>query len=556
MAGEKSNEAQPDLVSPGPLDDGALSATPRSQEPGLEELPPKEPISETSGSDDDDNPKYSVFTPWEKRGIVLGAAIGALFSPLSAQIYLPALPAVAADLGVSISEINLTITTYMVFQGITPMVIGSLADSAGRRPAYGICFVLYILANIGCALAPNYKSLLVLRMLQSAGASSTIVLCQAVVADIATSAERGTYVAYTSLPGMLGPCIGPVVGGVLAQYLGWRWIFWLLAIMAIAVFAASAAFLPETCRYVVGDGSVLPPPAYRTLWQLWKDSSARRRKGSPARSDGGEGGHDVSSASQPSSLPKKEKFNVFRSLVLLFEAEMFLLLAYGAVVYAGVYAAMASMGTQLQVVYGLSQAEVGLLYLPISGGMLLSAVAIGRALDWNYRRHRRRHDLSGGGDFPIERARLEVGAPLVALSCVVIAAWGWALETSVPLAVTCVLLALLGFGVVGFTNASSALITDLNPGNAAAAAASNNITRCLVGAAATAVIDPLIRVVGLGWAFVLFGALFAVLSPSMWLVMRNGPGWRKAKAERRRVRRERKAGGVDGQADSQETLRG
>ncbi|RYP30637.1 hypothetical protein DL767_006137 [Monosporascus sp. MG133] len=543
------------MVSSGPLDNGALSAAPKSQEPGLAELPLKEPISETSGSDDDDDPNYSVFTPWEKRGIVLGAALGALFSPLSAQIYLPALPAVASDLDVSISKINLTITTYMIFQGITPMVIGSLADSAGRRPAYCICFVLYIMANIGCALAPNYESLLVLRMLQSAGASSTIVLCQAVVADIVTSAERGSYVAYTSLPGLLGPCIGPVVGGVLAQYLGWRWIFWLLAILAGTVFAASAAFLPETCRYVVGDGSVRPPPAYRTLWQLWNDSSARRRKGPPARCDGGEGGDNALSAREPSSLPIKEKFNVFRSLVLLFEAEMFLLLAYGAVVYAGVYAAMASMGTQLQVVYGLSQGEVGLLYLPISGGMLLSAVAIGRALDWNYRRHRRRHDLSGGEDFPIERARLEVGAPMVALSCAAIAAWGWALQGGAHLAVTCVLLALLGFGVVGFSNASSALITDLNPGHAAAAAASNNITRCLVGAVATAVVDPLIGAVGLGWAFVLFGALFAVLSPSMWLVMRNGPGWRRAKAERSRFRRERKAGGGDGEAGTQETLR-
>ena len=76
------------------------------------------------------------------------------------------------------------------------MVIGSLADSAGRRPAYCICFVIYIAANIGCALAPNYEALLVLRMLQSAGSSSTIALCQAVVADIVTSAERGSYVAY------------------------------------------------------------------------------------------------------------------------------------------------------------------------------------------------------------------------------------------------------------------------------------------------------------------------------------------------------------------------
>lgn len=78
-----------------------------------------------------------------------------IFSPLTAQIYLPALTAIAEDLNVTSSQVNLTITTYMIFQGITPMFIGSLADSGGRRPAYLVCFVIYIAANIGLALAPT-----------------------------------------------------------------------------------------------------------------------------------------------------------------------------------------------------------------------------------------------------------------------------------------------------------------------------------------------------------------------------------------------------------------
>ena len=68
----------------------------------------------------------------------------------------------AAEFHVSATLINLTLTTYMIFQGFTPLIIGDLADSAGRRPAYIYCFIVYIGANIGLALCPNYAALLVL----------------------------------------------------------------------------------------------------------------------------------------------------------------------------------------------------------------------------------------------------------------------------------------------------------------------------------------------------------------------------------------------------------
>lgn len=77
------------------------------------ELPPiSEPISETPVHDS--RPNYSIFTTWEKRGIVLGAAAAAFFSPLTAQIYLPALNLLANDFHISEAQANLTVTTYMV----------------------------------------------------------------------------------------------------------------------------------------------------------------------------------------------------------------------------------------------------------------------------------------------------------------------------------------------------------------------------------------------------------------------------------------------------------
>lgn len=431
------------------------------------------------------------------------------------------------------------------------MFVGSFADSTGRRPAYFICFVIYIAANVGCALAPSYPALLVLRMLQSAGSSTTVALCQAVVADVATSAERGNYVGYTALPILLAPAIGPVIGGVLSQYVGWRFIFWLLAILAGVVFIIHALFLPETCREIVGDGSIRPHPAYRTFWQLFfKDFLRRRRARRNPETGGASLTHTASRTSTRRSLHLK-KFNILQSLIILFEKEMFLLLVYSSITFTGFYCVATAMPSQLTENYGLDEVMVGIMYLPMVGGSIIAAVVNGKLMNWNYRRHcklrgvpyerSKQQDLT---EFPIERARLEVGIPMLALSTSVILCWGWAFQCHAHIAVPCVLLFLLGWSVIGFSNSINVLLVDVNVGSAGAATASNNLTRCLIGAAATAVIGPMINGVGSGFAFTILGLLFVVFSPMLFFVMKHGMRWRKEKRDRELAKEEKNKNNV------------
>ena len=158
--------------------------------------------------------KYSEFTNTQRRWIVLLVAFVGMFSPLSSFIYYPAIHTMALDLNVTITLINLTVTSYMIMSGITPAIVGDLADMVGRRPVYLATFLVYFVANIGLALQRSYPVLLVLRMLQSAGGSGkschmtaylsgcnwldefigTISIAYGVVSDIATPAERGSYV--------------------------------------------------------------------------------------------------------------------------------------------------------------------------------------------------------------------------------------------------------------------------------------------------------------------------------------------------------------------------
>ena len=431
------------------------------------------------------------------------------------------------------------------------MVVGTFADVSGRRPAYLVCFIVYIGANIGCALAPNYVSLLILRMIQSAGSSTTVALVQGVVADLVTSAERGQYVGMAMVPIMLAPALGPVLGGIITQFLGWRWIFWILTILAAVVCLAMAFFMPETCRAIVGDGSIKPHLYYRTGYDLIKSALIKRRSDKARRLDPNNKAlspvQSAKTARHRLALPKP-----LTSLKILVEPEMFLLLLYSSIVGAGFYAVMTALSTQFSSIYGYSDLVVGLLYLPLAAGCLVASIFFGKLLNWNFQRHcgiqgipyeaSKQLDLA---DFPIERARLQITIPSLILTVAATATWGWIVQYRAPVAVPCVVLFILGVSMIGMGNTTTALLIDLNHGRAAAATAANNITRCLVGAAASAAIQPMISAVGNGWAFVILAALFVGMSPMLIIIMTHGLKWRQWKAK--------KAKAKEGDAEAEQT---
>ena len=135
---------------------------------------------------------YSSFSSLQKSLLVYAASISATFSGLSSFIYYPAITAIATSLTVSVGAINLTITSYLVVAGIAPPVLGDLADRIGRRPISIVALTIYLGANVGLALQNEYVALVVLRCLQSAGASSTVAIAYGIISDVSTPAEQGT----------------------------------------------------------------------------------------------------------------------------------------------------------------------------------------------------------------------------------------------------------------------------------------------------------------------------------------------------------------------------
>ncbi|EED22446.1 bicyclomycin resistance protein, putative [Talaromyces stipitatus ATCC 10500] len=471
--------------------------------------------------------RYSIYSRREKLLILSGSASAAIFSSLSVQIYLPALNMVADSFNVSSTKINFTVTSYMFLQGIVPMVIGGFSDRIGRRPAFMTCFVIYFAANIGLALTRSYAMLMGLRCLQATGIAATQTLAQAVLSDLITSGERGGYIVLITLPGVIGTTVGPLGGGALAQNLGWRSIFWFLTIAAGICLCLLFIFFPETNRRLVGDGSINPPTLYQTPWQLIK-----------VRCGGNHAQHPQDHRSKDDPTQRSQGFvpsSIFASFILLKNPEFTCLLIYGSIMYATIYAYATALPSQM--------ADICLMYLPNIGGTLVAAAFMGKVMNWNYARHvrkmglppvdrSRQMDLS---DFPIERARLEIAIPLILATAIITVGWGWALDARTGVAVPCVLLFAIGITYISVINVFNALISDYYRKTAATAVATNWFVRCMVGAAMSAAILPLINVVGPGWAYTIVAALLIIFSPLVFITMWRGLKWRQERAQRRAI---------------------
>jgi multidrug resistance protein len=486
-------------------------------------------------------PVYSSFSPWKKRYIVAMVTLAAFISPTSANIYFPALNPLQDQLHVSATLINLTLTSYMIFQGLAPTVFGDLADMAGRRPAYILAFIIYLGANIGLALQDSYAALFVLRCLQSSGSSGAIALGYGVVADISTSAERGKYVGIVGAGTMLGPALGPVIGGILAQFLGWRSIFWFLVIIAGCFLVPYALTVPETGRNVVGNGSVPPQGWNMTVFEWLRLQKEERSENCLSRTETAEGRRLAQA-----ELARGRKLrwpNPLKTIHIIMEKDMAVVLFYNALIYTAFYDTMASIPALFNDIYSFNDLQIGLCYLPFGCGCTLASFINGRMLDRNYNRVARQIgftvDRKHGDDlrhFPIERARLEIIWPMLSVGLACVLCYGWVLEQNANLAAPLVLLFFIGLCVNGAFNILSTLVVDLYPQSPSTATAANNLVRCFMGAGGTGIIDIMIRHMGRGWCFTFISLVCVVTMPMLWVELKWGPKWR----EERRVRMEKK----------------
>jgi DHA1 family bicyclomycin/chloramphenicol resistance-like MFS transporter len=175
-------------------------------------------------------------------------ALLSAFTPLSIDMYLPALPMIASDLRGTAGDIQLTLSAFLIAFGLGQIFYGPAGDRFGRRPVILTGLVAYIVASIGCGFAAEAGHLVLLRLLQGLAACGGVVLARTMVRDLAEKDQAARAMSLMHACSSIAPMLAPLIGGQVLWFFGWRAIFWVLAGIGVLALAATWRRLPETLR--------------------------------------------------------------------------------------------------------------------------------------------------------------------------------------------------------------------------------------------------------------------------------------------------------------------
>jgi DHA1 family bicyclomycin/chloramphenicol resistance-like MFS transporter len=170
----------------------------------------------------------------------------AAIAPFSIDMYLPAFPAMAENLGTDIAHITLSLTSFFIGISFGQLLYGPLLDRVGRKKPLLFGLALYTLASIGCAFAVNGRWLIVLRLLQALGGCGGMVAVRAIVRDLYPIQDIAKVISTIMLVMGIAPIIAPTAGSAVMTALGWRAIFHALAAFGAVLIVAVVFALPES----------------------------------------------------------------------------------------------------------------------------------------------------------------------------------------------------------------------------------------------------------------------------------------------------------------------
>lgn len=251
---------------------------------------------------------------------LLLAALSAT-GPISTDLYLPSLPAIAAGLNSDASHVQFTISAFLIGFAFGQIVYGPFSDRHGRKPLLLVSMGIFLAASAMCVFATSIEMLVVARVLQAFGGAGGVVLSRAVVRDLYTGARAGREMSIISSVMAFAPVLAPMFGGVLQTAFGWRGVFATLGLIGACVTLATVFLLPETLK--------VRAAAKVSLGSIWESYRIVFRNGG------------------------------YRSYLAICTA-----------IYAGLLAWLTGAAFVLQGIYGLSAFEFGFVFAIGSAGFL------------------------------------------------------------------------------------------------------------------------------------------------------------------------------------------
>ena len=158
----------------------------------------------------------------DSRGMTVLLAFMTAMGPISTDLYVPALPQLATEFGVTPARVQWTLSSYLMGFAVGQLAYGPLSDKYGRKPLLMLGFAAYLIGTIASAFATSIEGLTLARMLQGIGGAGPIIIARAIVRDMYEGARAGRQLSLMSTIMGIAPIASPVLGGFLAVWFGWR----------------------------------------------------------------------------------------------------------------------------------------------------------------------------------------------------------------------------------------------------------------------------------------------------------------------------------------------
>jgi multidrug resistance protein len=306
-------------------------------------------------------------------------------------MFTPGIQQIADDLGVDVQPVIATTTGFVISLGIGPLIIAPLSETFGRKTLYIICFGVFALLQIPTALSPNVDFLIAMRTISGFFGSVGIANGGGSLSDMFPPAERAGIFGYYLLGPLLGPTLGPLFGGIIVQRLGWRWIYWVLAIVCVTNVTLGFFFLRETYAPTL---------------------LARRKKELEEKDSTGVSKYRYEGEDE---RPMRTKIlNSFkRPLKILSHPIVMTMSLYQALIFGTTFSIYTNMQDIYGGEYGFSTEQIGLLFLFPGFGFLTAVWFLVPKIDTVYNALGKRH---GGGRPEYRLPLANIGAVLIPIS--------------------------------------------------------------------------------------------------------------------------------------------
>ncbi|KAI1360190.1 MFS general substrate transporter [Xylaria arbuscula] len=420
---------------------------------------------------------------WWNMGII---SYLTFLTPLTSSIVAPAQGLVMKDFhSTNRTLASFVVSIYLVGFAVGPLFLAPLSEIYGRLRIYQVGTLIFTIWNIAGALAPNIGALLVFRLFAGISGSGPVTLGAGSVADMFALHERGVAMSIYGLGPLLGPVIGPIAGGYLSEAQGWRWVFWLLAIVSgLAVFLV---FLGLSESY---EPVLLRRKAHRIIPES--------------------GAADVKDA-QALKLDSRKVFiqAITRPTKLLFlTPNVALFSLYTGVVFGYLYLLFTTVTEVYESIYHFSQGATGLVYIGIGVGALIGISGFGALSDKIQNLLIERNNGRAEPEF-----RLPPLIPGSFLIPIGLFWYGWSAQMHVHWIMPIIGLGWIGCGMIATLLPIQSYLVDAFGEYAASAIAANTVVRSIVGAFLPLAGPSMYAKLGLGWGNSVLGFIALGLLP-------------------------------------------